>query len=378
MFNSEQNGYLAFIRRGQCPLYTVPMLIARKTIGQCLLWGLLGIVLYFCFRIMQPFLMPTFLAVVLSTLLAPIYQLVLRKLRGRQNLAAIIVCFGLTGAILVPVLFLSISLANEAMDAYQKLTDPETLNKIEFWLDPAHNPVLSRVTLWLPASLQPENVQLASRLGAEAQQIGIAALGVATSFAAGVLKFLLDYFTMAVVLFFLLRDSAYFAERIRAISPLSEEQEGTFVETFRTVTRATVVGNLATAVAQGAASGVLFVSLGLPNPILWGALTALLSLVPFVGTALVWIPWTIYLFAVGSSTKAIVFLIIQIVVVGSIDNVLRPVLMGSGVKMHTLLIFFSILGGISYFGILGMFLGPLVFSMAIALMEFSVSPAAVE
>jgi len=325
---------------------------------------------------MQPFLMPIFLALILSTLLAPAYGHLLKRLKGRQSLAALLICLGLTAAILVPVVFLSISLANEATDAYQQLKDPETLRKFQAWLDPTNNPILRRVTLWLPGSLRFDNLQLASRLGAQAQQIGIAALGVATTFAGGVFNFLMDYFIMAVVLFFLLRDSAYFAERVRTISPLSDEQERIFVDTFRTVTRATVVGNLTTALTQGTVSGLIFLSLGLPNPILWGALTSLLSLVPLVGTALIWVPWTIYLFAVGSPTKAVIFFIIQVVVVGGVDNFLRPLLMEGGVKMHTLVIFFSILGGIAYFGILGMFIGPLVFAMAIALAKVCVSPAA--
>ena len=351
------------------------MLIDRKTVGQWLLWALLALVLYFCFRILQPFLMPIFLALILSTLLAPVYDVLRERLKGRQSLAALLVCLGLTAAILIPVLFLGMSLVGEAADAYQKLKDPEAVSKMEAWLDPAQNPVLSRANAWLPSSLRLENLQLGSRLTAQAQQIGIAALGIATAFATGVFGFLTDYFFMAVVLFFLLRDSAYFAESIRAISPLSEEDEAMFMETFRVVTRATVVGNLLTALTQGTVSGLIFLFLGLPNPILWGAITALLSLVPLIGTALVWIPWTIYLFAAGFPVKAIIFLIIQIVVVGGIDNILRPLFMGSGVKMHTLLIFFSILGGIAYFGILGMFIGPLIFAMAIALVEVSIAPS---
>jgi predicted PurR-regulated permease PerM len=340
-----------------------------------MLWALLALVLYFCFRILRPFLMPIFLALILSTLLAPVYDVIQERLRGRKSLAALLVCLGLTAAILVPVLFLAMSLAHEATDAYQKLKNPEAVSKIESWLDPARSPVLSRVNEWLPSSLRLENLQLGTRLTAQAQQIGVAALGVASAFAAGVFGFLADYFMMVVVLFFLLRDSAYFAESIRAMSPLSQEDEGTFMETFRVVTRATVVGNLLTALTQGTISGLIFLFLGLPNPILWGSLTALLSLVPLIGTALVWIPWTIYLFAAGFPGKAIVFLIVQIVVVGGIDNILRPLFMGSGVKMHTLLIFFSILGGITYFGILGMFIGPLIFAMAIALVEVTIAPS---
>src|SRR5262249_50644699 len=158
--------------------------------------------------------------------------------------------------------------------------------------------------------------------------------------------------------------------------PLTDEQEHMLVDRFRSVARATVFGNLATALSQGFLSGLIFVILGLDNPILWGALTALLSLVPVVGTALVWIPWTIYLFSTGSTVKAIIFLILEIVAVGGIDNILRPMFIRGGVKMHTLVVFFSILGGISYFGLLGMFFGPLVFAMAISLLEFSMSAEA--
>jgi predicted PurR-regulated permease PerM len=350
------------------------MVITAKTVGQWLLLAMLATVLYFCFRIMQRFLMPIFLALILSTLLAPVYRLVANKLSGRRSLAALTVCIGLTLSILVPVVFLSISLASEANDAYQQLKDPESLKKIEAWLDPGSNPTMRRVNSWLPGSVRLGNLQLGARISAQAQEIGLAALAVATTFATGVFNFLMDFFIMLVVLFFLLRDSAQFAENLRVISPLSEEQEKLFVDRFRMVTRATVLANLITALTQGTASSVIFFSLGLPNPILWGSLTALFSLVPVVGTALIWLPWTIYLFAVGSHAKAIIFLILEVVVVGSVDNILRPLLMGGGVKMHTLMIFFSILGGIGYFGILGMFLGPLVFAITIALLEFYVSP----
>jgi predicted PurR-regulated permease PerM len=350
------------------------MVTTPKTIGQWLLLAIFACILYLCFRIMQGFLMPVFLALILSTLLEPVYRMIADRLGGRPSLAALVVCIGLTVAILLPVVFLSISLANEANDAYQRLRDPATLHKIQALLDPGSNPTLARISSWLPGSMRLSNLQLGARLSAQAQQIGVAALAVATTFASGVFNFLMDYFIMLVVLFFILRDSAQFAASLRIISPLSREQEAVFVERFRAVTRATVLANLLTALIQGAASALIFLSLGLSNPILWGSLTALFSLVPVVGTALIWVPWTIYLFATGAPVKAVIFIALEVVIVGSVDNLLRPWLMGSGFKMHALVIFFSVLGGIAYFGILGMFLGPLLFAIAIAMMEFYVSP----
>ena len=344
-----------------------------RKVGDWVLLAALGVILYFCFRILEPFLLPIFIALILSTLLAPIYGVLENKLHGRRTLAALLVCLGLAVTILIPLVLLSVSLANEANDAYQKLKDPETLRVIESWLQPGGT-VLTRIQSWLPSSINLQKLQIGSRLGEQAQQIGVAILGVATTFAAGVFNVLVDYIMMSVVLFFLLRDFDYFANSVRLISPLSDEQELLFVERFRSVTRATVLGNLATALTQGAISGLIFLVLGLPSPVLWGALTALLSLVPMVGTALIWVPWAIYLFATGSPAKAIIFLVLQIVIVGGVDNFLRPLLIEGSVRMHTLLVFFSILGGITYFGILGMFFGPLIFAIAVTLLEFYLLP----
>src|SRR5262249_36921586 len=221
---------------------------------------------------MQPFLMPIFLALILSALLWPVYTVVTRKLNNHRSLAAFIVCIGLTAAILVPVVFLSMSLVSEVTDAYQRLKNPETLQKIDAWLDPTNSPIVRRIQTWLPGSLQVESLQL----GAQAQRIGIALLGAATTLAAGIFTFIVDYFIMLAALFFLLRDSDYFTQRARAISPLSDEQENMFVERFRTVARATVLGNLATTFTQGTVSALTFLSLGLPNPTLWGLLIAFL------------------------------------------------------------------------------------------------------
>jgi len=346
------------------------MLVNGKTLGQWFLLAIFGVVLYLCFRIMQPFLIPIFLALILSTLLDPVYEGLARKMGKGRNLASLAVCLGLTVAIILPILLISISLAREANDAYQNLRDPETVKKIAAWLDPGANPMLRKIQSWLPSSWRFESFDIGTKLGEQAQRIGVAALAVATTFATGAFNFLTDYFIMLFVLFFLLRDSAYFAQGVRWISPLSKKQENLFVERFRVVTKATVLGTLVTALVQGALSGVIFLVLGLRNPILWGALTALLSLVPLIGSASVWVPWTLYLLAMGSYGRALIFLASQVVVVGGIDNFLRPTLIESRVGMHTLVVFFSILGGIGYFGILGMFIGPLVFAMGLAFLEF--------
>src|SRR5438874_5264401 len=212
------------------------MLVTGKTLGQWLLLAIFGVVIYLCLRMIQPFLMPIFLALILSTLLDPIYEALARKMGNRKTLASLAVCLALTVAIVLPVLLLSISLAREANDAYQNLRDPETVKKIAAWLDPGASPIMRKIQPWLPASLRLENFDIGTKLGSQAQRIGAAALAVAATFATGAFNFLMDYFIMLVVLFFLLRDSAYFAEGVRWISPLSERQEDLSVERFRVVT----------------------------------------------------------------------------------------------------------------------------------------------
>ena len=346
------------------------MEINARTLGQWALLGSFAIILYYCFRIMEPFLMPIFLALILSALLTPLYESISKRLNNRPGLAALLVCLGLTLAIVIPVLILSVSLAREANSVYTSLQDPEMSSKVQLWLNPNSNPAVAKIQSWLPASMRFKDFDIGARIGAKAQEIIGVLLEFTATLATGAFNFLANYITMLMVLFFLLRDSSYFAESVRQVSPLSNAEENMFVDRFRTVAQATVVGTLATSVVQGVLSGIIFLVLGLSNPILWGSLTALLSLVPMAGTALVWLPWTIYLFASGSVATAVIFLALQLIFVGGADNILRPLLMEGKMKMHTLLIFFAILGGISYFGILGIFIGPLVFAIAIAFLEF--------
>ena len=346
------------------------MQINTRILGQWALFGSFAVILYYCFRIMEPFLMPIFLALILSTLLAPFYKSIAKRLNGRDGLAAVLVCLVLTLAIIVPILSLSISLAKEAEDVYSRFQEPDTAAELQVWLNPNTNPAILKIQSWLPKKFRLKDVDFGEEIGAKAQQYIGEMLSFTAAIATGAFNFLANYVTMLMVLFFILRDSDYFAERVRQISPLTDVEENMFVDRFRTVARATVVGTLATAVAQGVLSGIIFLVMGLSNPILWGSLTALLSLVPLAGTALVWLPWSVYLYATGSVTHATIFLVLQLICVGSADNILRPLLMEGKMNMHTLVIFFSILGGISYFGILGIFIGPLVFAIAIAFMEF--------
>ena len=155
----------------------------------------------------------------------------------------------------------------------------------------------------------------------------------------------------------------------RRLSPLRHEHEEKIMEIFRSVAQATFLGSLATALIQGTAGGFVFLLFGLPSPLLWGAVMAFLSLVPVVGTALVWGPVAIYYILTGAVWKGLIMLVIFAGVVGSIDNVVKPLLIKRGTQIHTLWVFLSILGGVGIFGFLGFVLGPFFITILFVLIE---------
>ena len=139
--------------------------MSSKKVGDWVLLAGLIVILYFCFRILEPFLLPIFIALILSTLLAPVYTMIEKRLHGRRSLAALLVCLLLAVVILLPVILLSVALANEATEAYQALKDPEMLHKIESWLQPG-GALVTRIQAWLPARIRLENLEIGPRLGA--------------------------------------------------------------------------------------------------------------------------------------------------------------------------------------------------------------------
>jgi predicted PurR-regulated permease PerM len=341
---------------------------ANRKFGNVVLLAAFGGVLFVIFRILQPFLTSIFLTVVLFSLLAPLNDHLVVRFNGRRNLAALAVCLGLTMVLVLPLVVLAIAAARQAGGVYAAMQDPQSIAWLQSWANPANNRYLARIDGLLPGSLHIGDIW--TKIADQAQSVAAAGFGVLLTVLSGILDFAVSYFIVFFGLFFLLRDSEYFASCARKISPLADKHERIFVERFRQVTQATVLGTVVTAAVQGTASGLIFVGLGVQNALLWGSLTGLFSLVPLVGAAVIWLPWSAYLMLIGSPYKAILLVVLQIVVVGSVDNILRPILIEGRVKMHTLLVFLSILGGINYFGILGMILGPLVFAMGLALFDF--------
>ena len=327
------------------------------------------LVLYFVFRIFQPFLMPIFMAVILAGLCFPAFHWVNTRLKGRANLAALVTCLGITALIIVPFVVLAIMLAAQATGAYQELQVALNEGKIQEMMNLRDQPYVGWVLKTIDQYVDLDQVDLIGSLASLLQSVSLGALRHSTAVVSGIAHMLTSFLIMIVTMFFLFRDGPALAEQISDWTPLSDNYEAQIVKKFQEVSSATVVGSLVTALAQGVAGGITFFLVGIPNTLFWGTLTALFSLAPFVGTAVVWLPWALFLFATGATVKGIVLVVLSIFFVGGIDNVLRPALIEGKTRMHTMLVFFSIMGGISYFGIVGMVVGPIIVALGLTFLE---------
>jgi predicted PurR-regulated permease PerM len=171
---------------------------------------------------------------------------------------------------------------------------------------------------------------------------------------------------MLYMVFFLLRDGGEIGRRVRRSIPLDEEHKNLLLAKFTTVVRATVKGNIAVALVQGALGGLIFWILGIEGVVLWGALMAFLSLLPAIGASLVWIPAALYFLAIGAIWKCVILVAFCVGVIGLVDNLLRPILVGKDTKMPDWVVLVSTLGGMALFGINGFVIGPLVAALFMA------------
>ncbi len=339
----------------------------RAEYGRITLLIVLAIVLYFVCRILEPFLSALAWAAILATVFHPLYDRLHRRLR-RPQLASAVACAVLTVAIVLPVLMLILLLAGESVSAYRMLEDrfkSGGLGQVAHFRDShAYQWIFSRAhDLGLP---EPD-------LGAAGMRALRAVSEFLVSHSASVLsgftRFVVSFFIMLFSLYYLFLHGRKILSELRGLIPLRPEHQEIIAEKFRAIARATFGGTLATALIQGTAGGLVFLIFGLPSPLLWGAVMSFLSLVPLVGTALVWGPVVIYCLLTGAIGKGILLLAIFGGVVGSVDNVVKPLIIRRGVEINTLLIFLSVLGGVALFGFLGFVLGPFFVTVFLLLID---------
>ncbi len=326
------------------------------------------IVLYFVYRIFQPFLLPISLAVVLATLCFPVFDWTCEKLHSRRNWAALLTCLWVTASIIVPFVVLVILLAAQMTAVYQQFQSGLESGSWQEFLNLQDNPYLKPWADWISQYVDLENLDLMGNLGAGLQQVSLFFLRQSTSIVSGLFRVIMNFLIMLFCMFFIFRDGEYLTDMLKTLTPLTESYRQLIINTFQEVAKATVIGTLLTAVAQGVAGGLLYWILGIPNALLWGCLTALFSLLPVVGTGIVWGPWAIYFFLTQATLQGVI-LVIGGLLVGLMDNFLRALFIEGKAEMHTLIVFLSIMGGIGYFGLVGMIFGPIIVALGLTFLE---------
>ena len=325
---------------------------------------LLAIVTVAFFWLLLPFFGAVFWAVILAIVFAPLQRAFERRFGRRSNLAAslsVLVCVVIA---IIPVVVIFGSLVNEGAKLVARAQGGEfdTSNLI--------NDLQAAVPPWMQRFLDRLGAgdfdALRDRLVSLAQQAGQLVAGRALNLGQNTLRFVAATGIMLYVLFFLFRDGRIIARNIRASMPLTEEYNRRLIEKFTAVVRATVKGNIVIAAIQGTIGGVTFWLLGIDAALLWGALMIFLSLLPAVGAAIVWMPVTAYLFMTGAFWKGIVLVAVGAGVIGLVDNLLRPSLVGKDTRLPDYVILVSTVGGLSIFGINGFVIGPLIAALFIA------------
>ena len=314
--------------------------------------------------ILLPYYGAIFWAVVLAILFAPLQRNLVMRFGRRRNLAAITTTMICLLVAVLPVIITSLLLVQEGATLYQRIESGQ--------LDIAG--YVERGKDMLPAFAQNGldhlgvgNLDgLRDKITKWATQGSQVLASQAFSFGQGTFEFLIGFGIMMYLLFFFLREGADVARRVRLAVPLPEHQKRRLQLKFNRVVRATVKGNVLVAVTQGALGGFIFWVLDIPSALVWGVLMALLSLLPAVGAGIVWAPVAVYFLLTGAILPGIILTAFGVLVIGLVDNLLRPILVGKDTRMPDYLILVSTLGGLAVFGLNGFVIGPLIAALFVS------------
>lgn len=316
------------------------------------------------FWILLPFYGAIFWGTTLAIIFTPVNRSLLAHLRGRRNLAAFITLLLIILIVIIPVALISGSLIQEGIAIYKRMESGE-LNLGAYFaqiidaLPPVVHDTLTRFGL-------SDAFSIREKLSAGALQASKFIATRAVSVGQNTFSFLVGMAVMLYLLFFLLRDGSKLAAKSRQVIPLSNEHQQHLTQKFTTVVRATVKGNIVIAMIQGALGGIVFWLLGIQGAILWAVIMAILSLLPAVGASLIWGPVAIYFLATGALWQGVVLTLFGVLVIGVIDNLLRPLLVGKDTKLPDYVILISTLGGLAVFGLNGFVIGPLIAALFMA------------
>lgn len=321
--------------------------------------------------ILAPFLTPILWGLIIALVFAPAFRATLRWTGQRRTLAALLTLCGVVLLVVLPLTLLALALAREATGVAERLQSGE-------WNPGAYlHRLFDALPAWVGALLDRFGLTsfntIMRRINASVsegvQSVGLLAMDVGQN----TFNFLAKLFIALYLAFFMIRDGDAIAGTLREALPLPMAHKRALFRTFATVLRATVKGHLVVAVVQGALGGLAFWALGLPASLLWAVLMALLSLLPVVGSGLVWLPMALFLMATQRLWHGVALIAFGVLVIGLIDNLLRPMLVGRDTRLPDYLVMLATLGGLATFGVNGLVLGPAIAALFVAVWQIDIA-----
>ncbi|HEX7386826.1 MAG TPA: AI-2E family transporter [Castellaniella sp.] len=315
--------------------------------------------------ILLPYYPAIFWGSVLAVIFSPVHRRLHHAFGGRHpSLAAFLTVLCITLIVILPLIFIAGALTTEVAGLYSRIHSGQ-LNLVHYY---------EQITAALPPSLQGwlDSIGLGDLLSIR-EKLSVGALQgsqflakQAVSIGQNTFGFVVGLGIMLYLLFFLLRDGPSMVPTLKRLIPLEDAHRRDLFQKFATVVRATVKGNIAIAATQGLLGGLMFAFLGIQGALFWGVLMAFLSLLPAVGASLIWVPVAVYFLVTGAYWQGIVLTLFGVLVIGLIDNILRPILVGKDTKLPDYVVLISTLGGLSVFGLNGFVIGPLFAALFMA------------
>ncbi|MBN1409029.1 MAG: AI-2E family transporter [Calditrichaceae bacterium] len=336
----------------------------RVTLNQVILILVVLLISALFITMIQQFLMVILISGIFAAMLQPVYQRFNRWFKGRNNLSSAMTLLFICFVVLLPFLGILGLVAGQAVKI-SKTVKPWIEERIE---EPG---VFSESLQSLPFydTIQTYRDVIMEKGGEVISKLSTILFESVSTATFSTFNFFFLFFIFLYVMFFFLKDGRLILEKILYYLPLTDRDETRLLERFTSVTRATVKGTLVIGIIQGGLAGLAFWIFGIDNALFWGTIMVVLSIIPVVGSAIVWIPAVIILLGMGQFGKAIGLALVCGVIVGSVDNLLRPRLVGKDSQMHELLILLGTLGGISLFGIIGFIVGPIIAALFVTVWD---------
>ena len=337
----------------------MPGLEPKKRFSLFCLIGLLILLLYGVYLIVRPFAKPILWALLLAISFQPEFRVIQTRVRNRSG-AALLTILLMVLVVLGPLAYVGVKGANEGRELYYQL---DQQSQQEGGWTNYYNHLVEDPLQWLARKTGVAAPDLKAMLLTRVKAMSAASLTWASSLFSNIATTIGTMILVLFIMFFLFRSGREFHRLLLTYVPLEHDRTNELLNLMASAIVANLYGMGAVAGLQGILVGVGFAIARLPSPVIWGTLASFASLIPLVGTALVWVPGVIFLVVGGSYGKAIFLLLWSAVLVGMVDNIIRPLLLKKGVELNTLMIFFALMGGVQAFGLLGLFAGPVIFSV---------------